>query len=776
MKKSLPILIVFCIISMLYDASAVTFSWKQMPDENWRQYEYITVYRNGEEISKNLIYPDDKNSLSVNLTEGEYAFATTMGHRGTFNTTTTQFIDLPIHRLSLKFLMPDNTPLTHQSVAIIEDGITIATDYIQTDGTVHYYLRPGSKYAYRLNGYSGTIPELINGDVDKTILCNSLSVVAKYGHYPVADTFTALPESRYNYTATEISQRSTTESGRVTFTTLTDENYYLINSLGIKAGPFKASVNSHTLEYRKVTFVSNCNGNPTVLKEISVTAKGGSNSISESTDGKGHADFYLLPGNYTWHHASGSGDFSVHESDINIDITPTHRIIRFTNNGAAVVGLPVQIPAIKPNSQSATTTYVTNQNGEISAEITGEQITLSVNGIGEHTIYDITPENITVPIHKLSTTTSSYHNQQLTILDSNSNSARFLYDSAIFLLNGAYTLRPDAHNYQLSSTISIDKDMTLDMTMHSLSVLVSDTSGKVIPGVRIYVMENGTFSLTEISDASGKAEFKLLKGNYIVCDAAQAMFKEPVALTASKTVNVIIPEETTLTVNDCGVPYTGNAIWTPIGSMPTSLQIINGSVTARIDTSKPGVLALSGSNTPSIPITITSDATIDFVNASIDCTGKGIVIPELPNRHSYKIIKGTSLTLKAIPTQYGSFSKWTINGKDFTDDVIEYLVPANGIEAMATFSATSAIPNAPYADGTIIQWNVSPSPAKNTLHFPEEIDAHVSVYNMSGSMVKSVRVISNSMNVADIAPGHYILIAESTDSNTPIRKARFIKE
>lgn len=87
------------------------------------------------------------------------------------------------------------------------------------------------------------------------------------------------------------------------------------------------------LEYKKVKFISQ-NNDPNILKNITVKHEGYS-SENKITDGEGFAEFYLLPGVYTYTHLSGNGTFVVEDRDIQIDLTsyPTTIILQNQETG-----------------------------------------------------------------------------------------------------------------------------------------------------------------------------------------------------------------------------------------------------------------------------------------------------------------------------------------------------------------------------------------------------------------------------------------------------------
>ena len=188
-------------------------------------------------------------------------------------------------------------------------------------------------------------------------------------------------------------------------------------------------------------------------------------------------------------------------------------------------------------------------------------------------------------------------------------------------------------------------------------------------------------------------------------------------------------------------------------------------------------MSLNGYSTINVPFTVYDGMKLNFVDVTIESKGKGITVPDYqPLFYKYKIIEGSRIELKAIPTQYGQFNKWIINNNEYTEDVIQYTVTASGIEAIAEFSSKD-MGDVPYNSiEESFAWNISPNPTRDILNFSETINAKVSIYNMAGIRMKYLRVVSNSINVSDLPPGNYIIIAECTDDSQRVLKSKFIKE
>lgn len=230
-------------------------------------------------------------------------------------------------------------------------------------------------------------------------------------------------------------------------------------------------------------------------------------------------------------------------------------------------------------------------------------------------------------------------------------------------------------------------------------------------------------------------------------------------------------------VLDNNKPYAGTAFWRWLDNSVSSLNIINGVAKVRIDANQEGYLSLNGYSTINVPFTVYDGMKLNFVDVTIESKGKGITVPDYqPLFYKYKIIEGSRIELKAIPTQYGQFNKWIINNNEYTEDVIQYTVTASGIEAIAEFSSKD-MGDVPYNSiEESFAWNISPNPTRDILNFSETINAKVSIYNMAGIRMKYLRVVSNSINVSDLPPGNYIIIAECTDDSQRVLKSKFIKE
>jgi len=760
------LVLLLMLVTILNARADVTFNWVSPQDdsEEFRsKYEYVHIYKDGVQLNIKSFYPYEENQLVIPLESGSYSYSTTMGHVGDFDSPNQ--VQLTIHTLILRLISPDGLPISDENIYIYRNGAEIKYERTNENGYARFFLSPSNQYAYRCSFGEGALTGLDNNSVEqrveKEISANTITFVAKYGNYPIPDQFTLV--SSVGEDGNQYGTCSSRENGKVQFNVIPNQPYYLQNKLGITTGPYIASSNINFLEYQKITFVSDKGNDPAVLKGLKVSAGDKTNTKSVTTDGKGRASIYLLPGNYQWHHLSGTGNFTVSNEDIEIPLTPELTQLKFINNGHGISGLKYTIAGGSKG--------VTNSSGVAEVNLIADGANLSVNGLGNYYFTEGSGD-INIPVYKLNVDGGTQFTS-FVLQDSKYNNVKFPCGVDIYVLPGKYKVGVSSTSTEMVD-IDIKNDTEFTLSKHKLKVKVIDTNGMPVSDFTIWCNYNGRANQSATTNSSGECNFNLQPGEYLIQDQTFQLLSESITVSSDTKVEVTIPTEVNFTIENNGIPYSGQAVWNPIGRRACSMQALDGKISARINADIPGTISITGYHTADIPLTIKDGININLVDAKVSCTGRGIVVPTLGENSDGLIIEGQTLRLKAIPTQYGTFSHWTINGIKYNEDVIDYTVGAEGIDAVATFDEVSSS-----GSGTTVlnsaKWSVTPNPAITEIHFPEEINARVSVYSASGQEVQSLRVIGNTMSVAELTPGVYFLIATDSNNSQPIGTARFIK-
>lgn len=765
MKNFVLVLTILC--SVLQSRADITFNWNRLVDDSKTygyKYEYFYIYKDGVRLSSTLVYPYDKTSITVPLEPGNYSYSSTMGHVG--DCSGTDRINLTINRLIVRFKTDSGTPVENEKVSIFRNGKEIGSATTNSNGEARFFLSPSDQYAYKTEFGEGALPALESEDVEVEIKSSLLNAVAKYGNYPIPDRFSLLSETgttSFNY------KYSSSSNGLIRFNVSPDKNYYLENELGAKCGPFRAGSQIHYLEYRKITFISEGENAPSLLKSLNVTGTSKSGSKSVVTDGIGQATVYLLPGKYRWHHLVGSGDFEVGDEDKTISLSSVKSGLRFVHNGVGVADVDYTISS----ADGAAVSGKTDNTGFAEFDMIQTKGTVTVNGLGDYYIDDFSAP-LDIPLYRL-TVSGESGIPSFTLRDSKNNNITFPCSTGIYLLPGAYKI---CRNGDLSNLtdIYVNNDIAYRLGIDkTLTIKVTDTSGATVPDYTLWCMRNGTIITSSVTNSSGLARFVLPENDYCIQDPTRSYISENVKLNADTEISCIVPAEIRFSVSLNGKPYDGQIIWQPTGAASTALTAVAGSVSARISSDRQGLLSIPGYTSADIPVTIGRNSELNLVSASITCNGKGITVPDFGEQSEALIAQGKAIRLKAIPTQYGTFRYWTINGVRYDEDVIDYTVGSSGIHAVATFDEKTSYSSPAMISGSD-EWHIYPNPVETTVNFPEEINALVDIYSTDGRNIQKTRVVGSSMNVSDLTAGVYILMATPDNPDSPVRKARFIKK
>lgn len=460
MKK---LILIFAVLGLINSSiSSATFTLKY---GTTNLSENVYVYQNGKQVASGST-SSTTGSLSITLPTGTYSYKTATNFTGDITATSTVVLD---HKKAT-FIIKDNAgnPISSESINIYEDGIQVDNGYTNSSGIAEFYLRPSGKYAYKTSFNQSAI-SLLN-DASVTLTKNNVSVIAKYQNYPIEDNFMLYP---YGDTQIAIAyDNSSATNGEINFN-VTTGSYWLKNKLSVYTKLNITSINQQFyLDYKKVRFISNVNV-PNILENVSVS-HGNYSTDTKITDGKGYADFYLLPGTYTYSHLGMSEKFTVkNDTTVNLNTTKPGLYIfelNLTNNNSAFSNQNYYIKqdgnyvntSFKTNNQGVATTYLPNGNYSLYNVITQEETPFTISNQNKTLNLQLPNEitlNVTIDGQAVTAGGVIIYNEQKTAVQ------------GVPISNGTGKVRlPSGSNYYAQLNVSNVVSMQSKVTISSNSV------------------------------------------------------------------------------------------------------------------------------------------------------------------------------------------------------------------------------------------------------------------------------------------------------------------
>ena len=168
----------------------------------------------------------------------------------------------------------------------------------------------------------------------------------------------------------------------------------------------------------------------------------------------------------------------------------------------------------------------------------------------------------------------------------------------------------------------------------------------------------------------------------------------------------------------------------------------------------------------------TDGCKVEVASVSVQSDGKGLVFPrnDFQPQQIYRMFVGNVVRLAAVPVGDGKFVNWEINGKQYTQPLIDYTVTDDAVTAIAHFSGDVT---------TNVKGVTPPSSEQITvsieggiLRLPESVEGDASFYSVDGRMVKQVGVVGDRIVISDLPAGAYVLTLYVEGR---ILSARFVK-
>lgn len=730
----------------------------------------IFIYKNGETLtSSNSDVYDFSGEVNIEIGE-EYtgqtvSYRSSLGHQGTLTLSgSNQQINLDCKELTY------TSPSSSGSIEFTNGLVKFST----YSSSATLYFAPG-EYSYSYYSYSSSSLNK-SGIIDMTtdnILDLSggsgnndeeyaLTIVCRYGDFPIGGSTSddGLYLYRYgtrdNFTSLAYDRDRGVYSGQVTA-----GSYWVRDRIGAYSGKIEVDGDKTVwIDYHKVTFSVKTESTPNANINIKVNSAGNTDysSISESltTNSRGEASVYLMPGEYTYTIAGGSGNFTVGEEDKTVSVSTSRVVITLNSDDPSAMATQRFEMTTGNNSYS----QVTAVDGKLVMNVLPGNYKLRVNGIATMDVSVAEGENtVSVQLYSLMFT-SNLTTPPALYLSSNSMGNNMGYNVKTYLPAGEYSYW-NASLYSSSPivhTLTLNENKTIALNYAKLTVTVSDTNGAVVDNQRIWI--GGYYAST---DQSGKVSFTLLVGSYALSVDNVDGVDKTIELTSDTEETLTIPAYVTFNVLKNGQPYGGSLDLRKDGSYYYTSGT-NGVAKARIT---PGqAYELSGYKGKAV---ITEGCTINLGTLKISNDGMGLAFPrdEWDADSKFDVVVGSAVRLTAIPVTDDKFQHWTINGTDYDEPVIDLVLTEVNTDAKAVFGGSVA------SGVRQVELDASVQSDDNYIYLPEGTEGTARIYTFDGRLTKSIGVVGGQIGIYDLPAGAYIL---SFKGNSGVQNARFIKK
>lgn len=307
---------------------------------------------------------------------------------------------------------------------------------------------------------------------------------------------------------------------------------------------------------------------------------------------------------------------------------------------------------------------------------------------------------------------------------------------------------------------------------------MQDENNTAVSGISYYIKQNGNFiNTTLVTDKQGIATAFLPNGYYQLYDLATQK-ETPFSINnQNTTLDLQLANEVTLRVTKDGqVLSSGIIVIYGDNSLAQSIQVTNGIGKGRLKSGNDYHVTLSAGGITSIQQKVTisnGELNLDFVSLQIKSDGKGLPFPYLSNDNSLTYyLKGNTVRLTAVPMKGWTCEKWTINGMDIEEDMIDYTLEESTI-ATAVFNKKDLPTKINQYKNSDNDLAIFPNPTEAQINFSEHIRGNAVIYGTDGKIVKQIYVYGNGINVSDLIPGWYVLVIETENQSY---KGNFMKK
>lgn len=703
----------------------------------------------------------------VSLNDDSYvgktlAYISSMGHRGEFVLDESDnVIELQCTKLTITAKDDEGNPMNGNSISL--KGQASFSKTTNAEGLATLYVAPGD-YDWSWNYGSGSIDLTTDQTLELTaqvekieeVKTYRINFVPRYGNFPA---FSSNSSSIQFYLYQDgIKKKSTYYHPGDNYNSgfsATAGTYQIRDEWGGSSGDIEIKSDTTIyLDYHKVTFTSKSGSTPNAGQIISVCLKDKDNNFYKTdatTNAKGVAELYFLSGEYTCTAAGGTKDFIVGNTDTSVNIETVMVTFNIHCDNLNALTFYVNEREVFP-TDDGTLAYGCLPGGEVVLIVRNNR-------------YDYTPGSIVVTADASKTVDVDVYS--LTFKTNNSNVSGpilsndgYSYSSYSFSWNKKYYLLAGTYRYRVGGqeeTVTLDKNTVIEKNFATLTVNVKDTDGKAAEN--LYVSVNGSYSYT---DDSGKVILYLLPGEYTL--NVDSYERRNITVTGDATETFIIPGFITFTViAESNYSYF-DLYEANSSSNRISCQKDGDQVTARIDPSKEYRFGGCQGKT-----TITEGCTITLGTLSVTSQGNGLAFPmeNWDAVSTYNVIVGSPVRLSAIPVGNDKFQKWTVNGKDYTDAMIDFKTTVQHTTAMAVFSNSASSVLSPMQSNSSLIFNDS------YITLPADMEGTARIFTLDGKQVKQIGVVGDQIGIYDLPTGAYVLSFQHDDG---VINARFLKK
>jgi len=372
---------------------------------------------------------------------------------------------------------------------------------------------------------------------------------------------------------------------------------------------------------------------------------------------------------------------------------------------------------------------------------------------------------------------------------SSTSSTNYYYkeiNGSVLVPDGKYEIEVHTSRQTIYKTLDVTEDASFDIKINKLAITCQDIDGNVASDIALQLRLNKNDGYSSYrTDENGLVNSYWFEGDTVRITPEDNNFDVSnyiVIMSEDKNVTLKVPNKITFKLYVDGRPYTNYArIFNFDNQRMNCDDDDKGNYTLRYDSKHPLRLYmddLHGSSTDCdegfvagyfIP---TDGCKVKVASVSVQSDGKGLVFPrnDFQPQQIYRMFVGNVVRLAAVPVGDGEFVNWEINGKQYTQPLIDYTVTDDAVTAIAHFSGDVT---------TNVKGVTPPSSEQITvsieggfLRLPESVEGDASFYSVDGRMVKQVGVVGDRIVISDLPAGAYVLTLYVEGR---ILSARFVK-
>ena len=375
------------------------------------------------------------------------------------------------------------------------------------------------------------------------------------------------------------------------------------------------------------------------------------------------------------------------------------------------------------------------------------------------------------------------------------NAVRTVNGKAVFTIpEGEYVINVSGeyNNYYcgyIKETIVVSEDMTVTYTLPQmifLTVNIVDTEGT--PQDDIYVRLQGLNDYST-ETKNGRAFFNILEGKYVI-HVSDNDEDYTIEVSEDTTVTYTVPKMISFEVTIDGMTLEqkrdkegwskANIDIYTLDYQDQSINYKEGMFYGRLDPNKEYIVSSENFETSDFSVDvfvkgstkITDGCTIRVGTFNVQAEGEGLAFPreEFYGNSSYRVFVGNPVRLAAVPVGDNKFVSWTINGKEYANQMMDFTVKDDITTATAKFSG-EILTQVKAADSSIE--TISVQVEGNYLVLPADVEATASMYSADGRLVKRTGVVGNKINISDLPASAYIL---RLNAEGLFQTAQFVKK